>query len=174
MFIAQDVMLDVAFAAARARLVNLVTGNTLTGASQAAYEDGLASQIRVGLPGASKLVRVRFLDPADRDDGIAVGLRWEATGVTGVLFPVLDGDITLTPAGQQTTRLALAGVYRPPLGRLGAGLDRAVLHHVADATIGALLQHLADALTRPAMAGEPQARIHGGLLPRPATQTGAP
>jgi len=43
------------------------------------------------------------------------------TNVTGGLFPVLDADITLTPAGEQTTRLALAGVYRPPLGRLGEG-----------------------------------------------------
>ncbi|HEX9540141.1 MAG TPA: hypothetical protein VGA04_18425 [Streptosporangiaceae bacterium] len=75
MFTAQDVVLDVVLAVARARLVNLVTGSTLTGAFQAAYEEGLASQIRVGLPGASKLVRVRFLDPADRDDGMAVGLR---------------------------------------------------------------------------------------------------
>jgi hypothetical protein len=52
-----------------------------------------------------------------------------------------------------------------PLGRLGAGLDRAVLHHVADATIRALLRHLADALTRPATAADHQARTHGGLLP---------
>jgi hypothetical protein len=39
------------------------------------------------------------------------------------------------------------------------------LHHVADATIRALLRHLADALTRPATAADHQARTHGGLLP---------
>jgi hypothetical protein len=28
-------------------------------------------------------------------------LRWEATGVISALFPVLDADISLTPAGRQ-------------------------------------------------------------------------
>jgi hypothetical protein len=86
---------------------------------------------------------------------------------------VLDGDIMLTLAGQQTTRLALAGVYRPPLRRLGSGLDRAVLDHVADTTIRALLRHLTDALTCPQRQLNPS-RTHGCLLPRPATQPGAP
>jgi hypothetical protein len=149
MFTAQDVLLDVAFADARALLVNLVTGSTLTGASQAAYREGLASLAPVGLPAASRLARVRFLSPADRADGMAVGLRWEATGVTGSLFPVLDADITLRPAGEQATRLMLAGVYRLPPSRLGGGLDRTGLQEVADATIRALLRHLADALTAP-------------------------
>jgi hypothetical protein len=36
MFVARDVTLDVGYAAARARLVNLVTGGALADASQAA------------------------------------------------------------------------------------------------------------------------------------------
>jgi hypothetical protein len=32
------------------------------------------------------------------------------------LFPALDADITLTPAGEDATVLRLAGAYRPPLG----------------------------------------------------------
>lgn len=175
MFAVQEEELDITFAAARARLVNLITGGALTGASRAAYDEGLAGLIRVGpfgdLPGASKLVRVQFLDPADRGDGMRAGLRWEATGPTGGLFPVLDADITVTPAGQRT-RLMLAGAYRPPLGRLGAGIDRAVLHHVADATIRALVRHIADALTSPATAAEPEARASPLLCP--ATGHGEP
>ena len=42
-----------------------------------------------------------------------------------------------------------AGIYRPPLGALGAGLDRAVLHRVADATARSLLVRVADVLTHP-------------------------
>ena len=45
--------------------------------------------------------------------------------------------------------LSLAGAYSPPLGAVGAGLDRAILHEVADATIGSLLTRIADALAHP-------------------------
>ena len=125
MFVAHEMTLGVGFGRAQTRLANLVQGNVLSGASQAAYKAGLASVIRVGpfgeMPGASKLVRVRFLDPVYHAEAMSVGFRWEATGVTGGLFPALDADISLTPDGEQTTRLALAGVYRPPLGRLGEG-----------------------------------------------------
>ncbi len=159
MFAVQEAVLDIDFGAARARLVNLIAGGTLTGASRAAYDEGLGVLMRVGpfgdLPAASKLVKVRFLEPADRDDGMRAGLRWEAVGLTGGLCPVLDSDITVTPAGERT-RLVLAGAYRPPLGRLGAGVDRAVLHHVADATIRALLHHVADALTSPQRQPRPE------------------
>jgi hypothetical protein len=80
------------------------------------------------MPVAAKLVRVRFLDPVYRGDVMTVGLRWEATGPAGSLFPVLDTDIAISPGGQEGTpaveesaRLALTGAYRPPLGRLGQG-----------------------------------------------------
>jgi hypothetical protein len=62
------------------------------------------------------------------------------------LFPVLDADITLLPAGEQT-KLVLAGSYRPPLGVFGATLDKIGLHHVAQATMSALLRKLASELT---------------------------
>ena len=86
-----------------------------------------------------------------------VGLRWEATGATGGLFPVLDATLTISPApepatgqGMESSRLILAGTYRPPLGRLGAGLDTALLHRVANATIRSVLRSAAMTLTSPA------------------------
>jgi hypothetical protein len=158
MFAAHDIMLDVGFGAAQVRLAILVQGGGLSGASQAAYEAGLASVIRVGpfgeVQGVSKLVRVRFLDPVYHAETMTVALRWEATGITGGLFPVLDADISLTPAGARMTRLAMVGAYRPPLGRLGAGLDRAILNRVATATIRSLLRTVADALASPETAAE--------------------
>ena len=51
------------------------------------------------------------------------------------LFPVLDADLTLTPAAEHAALLTLAGTYRPPLGSLGAGPDRLLLHRVAEATV---------------------------------------
>lgn len=160
MFVAHDLVLDVPTWAARARLSNLVCCGALAGSAAAAYEDGLDGQIRVGpfgdLPGASKLVRVQFLDPVRRDDTTTLGMRWEATGAAGGLFPVLDADISLTPAAGEKTRLALAGSYRPPFGRFGTGLDRAILSRVATATVRVLLRSLADALCDPAAAADGQ------------------
>ena len=153
MFVTHDITIGVGFRSAQARLVNLVHGSGLSGASQAAYQAGLASVIRVGpfgdVPGGSKLVQVRFLDPVYHAEAMTVGLRWEASGLTGGLFPVFDADISLLPEGGQRTRLVLAGAYRPPLGRVGAGLDRTILNRVAAATIRALLRRVADALDSP-------------------------
>ncbi len=65
--------------------------------------------------------------------------------------------MTVAAAGEGT-RLTLEGAYRPPLGRLGAGLDRAVLHHVAEATLRVLVLQVADALASPGTASEPETR----------------
>lgn len=156
--------------AAQARLVNLVNGGGLHHASHTAYQKGLKALIRVGplrdLPGTSKLVQIAFLEPVERDGVTTTGLRWEATGATAGLFPVLDANITLSPEGDRT-RLSFAGTYRPPLGRLGAGLDKAILHRVATATIRALLADMASALTTPAITAD-----YPGTALRPDPATG--
>jgi hypothetical protein len=97
---------------------------------------------------------------------MSVGLRWEAAGTTGSLFPVLDATITIRPEGENTARLALVGSYRPPLGRLGAVLDRALLHRIATATVRSLVRSLTEAITGPAPA---ENEIRWG---HPAPETG--
>ena len=76
---------------------------------------------------------------------MTVGLRWEAAGAAGILFPALYANISFSPSGDKSARLALAGSYRPPLGRLAAGLDRAIMHRVAAATLRCLLRSVAEA-----------------------------
>ena len=98
---------------------------------------------------------MRFLEPVPREDVVVLPLRWEATGVTGRLFPVLDADLTITPAGAGQTLITLNGAYRPPLSGIGAGLDRAMLRRAAAATIRTLLTRIADALASPAPAAGP-------------------
>ena len=98
---------------------------------------------------------------------MTVGLRWEAAGAAGGLFPVLDANISISPAGGETARLALAGSYRPPLGRLGAGLDGAILHRVATATMRCLLHSVAEALVSPAPAGHLAEDASPGWQPAP-------
>ena len=152
MFVAAEVLLDLGFRAAEARLANVARGGLLTRVSEGAYGDGLTGLVRVGPLGAaagmSKLVEVHFLEVVTRGESAVLALRWEATGPGGTLFPALDADMSLTPAGQHSTRLSLAGSYRPPLGAVGAGLDRALLHKVADRTMQSLVTRIADALTR--------------------------
>ena len=160
MFADQGVTLDLGFPAARDQFLLLTHGDRLDGMSRDAYADGLAGQIRVGplggVPGISKLVQVSLLDPVCRDDSVLVPLRWEATGLMGRLFPVLDANLMLGQDDQGRGILRIAGVYRPPLGGLGEELDQIVLRRVASATIRSLLRRVAALLA--GQAGEPPGR----------------
>ena len=141
-FVSDERVLDVSIGVAELRLANLVQGDWLSGASQVGYQGGIDHLVRAGLfgdlPGASRLVRVQVVDPVYRDGTpMTLGVRWEAVGVTGGLFPVLDANIRLGGEGGQSSRAVLTASYRPPLGAAGAGLDRLLLHGVA-ATIKTL------------------------------------
>jgi hypothetical protein len=158
MIVSDSVRLEVSFDVAQGRLANLAQESTLLTASREAYGDGQAS-IRVGpvgnAPGLSKLVEVRFRDLVTRGDTALLTLRWEASGPGGALFPALDADITLSPAGEDASMLRLDGAYRPPLGGFGAGLNRALLHRVATATVADFIGRIADAIVHPAASTAP-------------------
>jgi len=142
-FVGDETRIDVGYAIARERLMRLVEGATLLSTAEDAYDVGATVLARVGIPGLSKLVRVQVRELTRTEGATGLAIRWEATGPGGGLFPVLDADITLAPAGDRATVLAMAGVYRPPLGALGQALDRAILHRVAVATIRSFLTGLA-------------------------------
>ena len=173
-FVGDEVSLDVSLTAAQARLASLIRGGLLGAASAQAYSDGITGLARAGppgpAPGPSRLVQVHFRDLTAHGDSASLALRWEVTGHGGGLFPVLDADITLTPAGQRSTTLTLTGAYRPPPG---AVLDRAVMHQVATATIPAFLHRIAQAIAHPARAAGPQTAAAGPdpppLPPEPDT-----
>ena len=172
-FVSDERVLDLSLGAAQIRLDNLARGGWLDQASRAAYDSGLDHLLRVGpfggVPGASRLVRVQFVEPVYRDGAMTLGVRWEATGVTGALFPVLDANLSLGDDGEgHGTRLALTAAYRPPLGGLGAELDR-LLHRVAARTVSAFLASAASALEgAPEAAGETAAPAWPETGPEPA------
>lgn len=159
MFVGDEITLGAAYPDARAGLLRLTHGGWLSDASVDAYAEGLAGLVRVGpfgpLFGASKLVRVLLLEPVEREGSLTLSLRWEATGVMGRLFPVLDANIILIPAGENASQLALAGAYRPPFAAVGQGLDRVLLHRAASATVRSLLRRMAETITAatPGVAG---------------------
>lgn len=154
MFVSDERPLSAGFDDAALRLARLGSSGWMHGRAEAVYAGGVEYLLRVGplgaLPGASKLVRVRLAEPVCRNGMISVGMRWEAAGAGGRLFPALDADIRLCRDGPGA-RVSLTGTYRPPLGTVGGGLDRLLLHAVASGTIRALLTTIADALDgRPA------------------------
>jgi hypothetical protein len=151
MFVREEARLSVGFAVARTALARLQReGGRLLDASQAAYGDGVSGLAKVGPPGTwpdlSKVVMIHVGDMAVTDVSARLPLRWEATGPGSGLFPALDADVTVMPVESHATILRLAGVYRPPLGKLGALLDRAILSRVATATIRDFVDRLALAI----------------------------
>lgn len=58
--------------------------------------------------------------------------------------------------------LAVCGVYRPPLGSLGAGQDRVILHRIPQTTIRAFTHRIGAAIRDPAIS---PAAADTGLLP---------
>jgi hypothetical protein len=163
-FVGDEVQLEVGFAVARERLRQLAEGGGLLGTSEDAYDRGTIGLERVGVPGLSKLVRVQVRELAWTDQSVGLAIRWEATGPGGGLFPVLDADLIMAPAGERVTILTLAGAYRPPLGTIGAALDRTILHRVASATIRTFLTQVARRI-----AGQPAASGAGAGPPPEGT-----
>lgn len=148
--------MNVGFGVARARLANQVHDGLLIIASHDAYGEAVTGLSRVGplgsVPGLSKLVQVQARDLVIGEGSALLTLRWQATGPGGALFPVLDADIRLAPAGDRAVMLRLDGAYRPPLSIAGAELDRAVLRRVAAATVQHFLSRIAEAIADPAPA----------------------
>jgi hypothetical protein len=127
--------------------------------SRRAFDDGMAFLMEVGPRGGhrmTKQVGVRTLASRDVGSTVVVPLRWEATGASGRLFPMLDANIGLTEAGLVTTVLSVIGTYSPPLGRFGAILDRSVMKKVAAGTARTLLREIATELRRRAADIEPR------------------
>ena len=149
MFVSEEQTLTVSFAVAASRLARLAGAGWLREVSETVYQGGVEYLMRVGpggAPGVSRLVRVRFTEPTYLAGVMIVGLRWEATGVTGGLFPALDADIRISAEEGKSVTVTLTGSYRPPLGMLGAELDRLLLRAVATATIRTLRARIAAAL----------------------------
>ncbi len=154
MFTAEEYLLDLGFAAARAGLVTMTHDGALSRASEGAYGDGLADLIRASAVGEGRdppsLAGVRCRELITRDGSTGIALRWEATGPGGDIFPALDADITVTPAGEHATRLSFAGVYRaPPPTSLTTSSDDGILGRATTATARSLLIRIANALAQP-------------------------
>jgi hypothetical protein len=156
-FIRATLDLPIPLARAVERLDAALARHRLDEVSDDAYAAGLVVLTRVGpfgeVAGLSKTVRLELLTPRQVDQGMRLQLRWVATGPTGQLFPALDADLDLYAVDEQHCALSINAVYDPPLGALGAGIDRILLHRAARATMHALLRELGHTLTQIRQAG---------------------
>jgi hypothetical protein len=76
-----------------------------------------------------------------------VPLRWHAERGR-LLFPELRADLEIGAVviDPPLTQITVRGSYEPPLGLLGAGADRMLLHRLAEATVHRFTHDVADQL----------------------------
>jgi hypothetical protein len=164
-FVSGEVQLELAFATAQVRLANLARGSWLLTASRKAYSEGVNSLTQRGLldsgRGMSRLVSVHCRGLVVRPASAHLATRWVAAGPGVGLYPALDADITLAPAGNGAVTLTLAAVYRLSPGNHGNDLDRATLRRIADVTVRAFINRIAEAMAIPSPARGPNGQITG-------------
>lgn len=122
---------------------------TVDAAEQA---DQLTRTLKLGIGGfeVAKDVRIQVgeFHPAGVTRSV-VPLRWQAERGR-LLFPELAADLEVAAVSLDPplTQLTIAGSYDPPLGLLGAGADRLLLHRLAEATVHRFVHEVADELRR--------------------------
>ena len=101
--------------------------------------------LRVAGVSIHKRVTVELGEPEKKGEWTNVPISWKAT-FPERLFPVLVGRLELVPVEKKVTRLTVSGMYEPPLGRLGALIDDAIMHSVAEATVREVTEAIAQQL----------------------------
>ena len=155
MFVQATRVVPVAIPVAQHRLRKYLNlSGDLGGDAVAAIREG-QTELDAGLGWLHKQVLVQSLRPYDDGDTTVVPLRWVATGAMTSLLPIMDANVELRSEDDDTSRLTLKGSYRPPLGKVGAAVDQAVLHVVAQVTADSFLGKLGAALLNLDPAAEP-------------------
>jgi hypothetical protein len=145
MFVEYATSVDAPLAVVERRLDRL--RSSLEEWADVAYREGEHLRARVGpRPSVAFKVSLDIGSAEIHKVGLVYPLRWTATEAT-VLFPELNADLILSKVGSHGTTLTLRGTYDSPLGALGRLADRAVLRHVAEATVTDWVERLADALS---------------------------
>jgi hypothetical protein len=121
----------------------------LTDGATAAYADGERLFLTMIAPdrtmAVGKRVCVELGAAYERGQGSVIPLSWWAVGPRR-LFPTLEADLEIMPMGPDQVMLTLMGRYEPPLGAVGRGLDRLVLHRIAEACVRGFLHRTAATL----------------------------
>ena len=79
--------------------------------------------------------------------GVTLRVQWKAAR-HAELYPELEGHLRLERREPTGCSLRFDARYRPPGGRLGASVDRAVMHHVAESSVRDFLDRVVDVLAQ--------------------------
>jgi CBS domain-containing protein len=107
-----------------------------------------------GVP-AGKDIRVQTGVATRAHRRLRMPVAW-AAATSRHLYPAFDGAVELEALSSNAAQLTLAGPYTVPLGPVGAVVDAAGLHRVAERTAAQLLRDLARALGEAAGTGDVQ------------------
>lgn len=124
--------------------------SVLAASAVAAYREGEHMSVRLmpwrAHPAISAPVDIDVGTPYQRADGLVLPIHWWASRARS-LFPRLEADLVAAPLGQAATIVSLMGRYDPPLAAVGRGLDRILLHRVAESSVRSLLTGVAGAFS---------------------------
>jgi hypothetical protein len=108
-------------------------------------EVGFGARVRV-----SRRVVVEIGSPLRRSSTTLLPIRWRPLTASAVI-PELDADLEVASLTPTSSQLSIGARYTPPLGSVGATIDRALLHRVAEATLKDFLDRVADRLLEAAL-----------------------
>lgn len=107
-----------------------------------------ALKVEIGGLQVSSPVDIEVGAPVEDDLGpshsrqLRLPIRWKAAEHPG-LFPVMQAELWVYPLTGTETQLDFRGEYDPPLGVVGAAIDAAVGHRIAEASVNRLIAELA-------------------------------
>jgi hypothetical protein len=91
-----------------------------------------------------KDVCFRVADYTDVPGPLPMGriqLSWEPIE-HGDVYPAITADLEIEPIDEKRTMISLLASYEPPLGRIGAVVDRVAMHRVAEAALARFFEGL--------------------------------
>ena len=113
----------------------------------------VASQLRVSIAGvevaAEVAIGVETIEerrPCGGDAPVTtLRLEWKAVNAPH-LFPFMKAELSVYPLTATETQLDFAGVYEPPLGKLGGALNAVIGHRIAEVSVHRFVSEVADYL----------------------------
>jgi hypothetical protein len=91
-----------------------------------------------------KDVCFRVADYVDMPGPLPLGrveLTWEPLDHADV-YPAITADLEIEPIDERRTMISLLASYQPPLGRIGAVVDRVAMHRIAESALARFFEGL--------------------------------
>ena len=124
-----------------ARPLHVFQHATAAAASDAAKLHAQIGPFDIGTDISIRVVRVAsdtyYGEPATR-----LELEWVATSNPG-WFPKMTATLAIFPLSSHETELEIEGTYEPPIGKLGAAIDRALMRGIAEESVRRFVQEVA-------------------------------